>query len=255
MLARPFPYSADTPMKATIERINLTYEVAFAAPLFDLPIRGTDLLSSLHGAIHPRYSIPLTHMQIFGGNAMSDVRVRITLFNGSGIIDVTSDKLSIMFTDILGQDGIEISKDCIATTERIVRSFFSEHRVAYVSVNPTMFILLDSTEMKSGIYLSEIMSSEIEFDLEEFDEAIQYPGINLTVESSEAGWSAIFHAYQNSSTASSLVISCHAQYVEGGQISNLEERSNHLSRLFGKFIDGLGLEIQDSSSKIGFGER
>ena len=242
-------------MRASIERINLTYEEVLAAPLFDLPSRGTALLHSLHGALHPRYSIPPTHMQIFGGNAMSDIRVRITMFNGNGIIDVTTDKISIVFNDILGREDIDICKDCISATDHVIKNFFTNLKVAFVSVNPTVFVSLDDAEMDSGIYLSKIVSHKIEFDLEEFEDVTQYPGVNLTVGSLEAGWSVIFHAFQNASAASSLIVSCHAQYVRGGQISGLEEKSNHLTKMFGNFVDGIGLEIVDSSSETRIGGR
>ena len=242
-------------MRASIERVNLTYEEVLSAPLFDLPSRGTALLHSLHKAIHPRYSIPPTHMQIFGGNAMSDVRIRITLFNGNGIIDVTVDKISIAFNDLLGREDIDICKDCISTTDQVIRSFFTDLRISFVSVNPTVYISLDEAAIAPGMYLSGIISHEFKFDLDKFENAIQYPGVNLTVGSSTAGWNVIFHAFQNASAASSLVVSCHAQYLQGGQISELEEKNIHLHKLFVSFLEGIGLEIADSPLETRFGAR
>ena len=65
-------------MKAKVEKIDLTYEVEFAAPSFDLPISNVSVLKAFYETIHPRFPINARDMQEFAfGRA-----VRIPFING-----------------------------------------------------------------------------------------------------------------------------------------------------------------------------
>lgn len=248
-LLYPRHSSLEVSMEATVERIDLTYEAAFGAPTFDLPLRGSALLKSLYEAIHPRYPIPLTHMQIFGGNAMSDVRVRITLFNGNGSIDVTADKMFLNFSDVRGKDGIDICKDCILSSERALTKVLPELNVRFVTIRPTLLVNVGAEGDQEVGFLSDLRGDRASIDLSEFEGASQHKGVNLSIKNAKAGWSVIFHTFHNQAAVKSFVISCHAQYEEYGDIRGLENREHHLRMLLGKFTDGIGLEFPNSSGE------
>ena len=86
-------------MKATLGRMDLIYEANFSAPAFDLPLRGPAILKSIHESIGPRFVIASNEMHVFGGNSLSEVRVRVALFGRNAQIDVTADKRSTTFNN------------------------------------------------------------------------------------------------------------------------------------------------------------
>ena len=234
-------------MATNVERLDLVYEVAFHAPAFDLPMRGAALLKALYEAINPRYSILMNNMQIFGGNAMSDVRVRMTLFNGSGLIDVTANNLTLTFNDVRGQDGIAICKECISLSELVLKEFFPDLRVNIVTIRPTIVMTLENTDHKGSGYLSQVLQDALSISLVESIGTSQYPGANLTLKNKREGWSVVFHVFQNQTADSSVIVSCHAQYNDNGLILGLDERHNHMVELLDRFLERLGLAISDSS--------
>ncbi len=84
-------------MQAAVERVDLEYEAAFFGSGFDLSARNMEVLRSFHEGIGSSYPIRSSDMQISRGDRLSEVRVRISLFGGNGLIDVTEDRLSISF--------------------------------------------------------------------------------------------------------------------------------------------------------------
>ena len=236
-------------MDATVERVDLAYEAAFAVPSFDLPVRGTALLKALYETISPRYPIPTTQMQIFGGNAMSDVRVRITLFNGNGTIEVIADKMILNFNDIRGKEGIAICKDCILYSERALAEAIPEISVRFVTIRPTFLVNVNAENDQEIDFLSGLGGS-FRFKISELDGTSQHSGVNLSVENAGEGWNAIFHIFHNQAVQKSYFLSCHAQYEENGTIQGLENKEYHIKQLLDKFARGIGLEIPNFSEEM-----
>ena len=235
-------------MKAKLEWMNVTYDVEFAAPSFDLPVSGTTVLRTLYETIHPRYPIRIQDMQVVGGNLLSDVHARITLFNGNAFVDVSADKMSLVFQNLKDERDVAVFRDCISLSEEALQSSLPNVTVRAVALKPTMYLELGGGQVDAGDYLSRAMGPTIELDQAEFEGAVSRQGANLEIENSKEGWNAAFHAVRDHSKQSSLILWCHALYATEGKVCGLENRVAHLERLLKAFFERIALEMPDSTA-------
>ena len=123
----------DDPMKASLEWIEMTQEADFSDPLFDLPGRNAEVLKALHRFIHPRFPLRSSDMQALGGNTLSDVSVRLTMFEGHGTISVTAEKFSGYFRGLKRDEDIGVCNECITLASQGLASAMPENRVSAVA--------------------------------------------------------------------------------------------------------------------------
>ena len=234
-------------MKASIEWMNLTYDVEFTVPAFDLPSNNISVLKALYEKIHPRYSINSRDMHVTGGNSLSDVHVRATLFNGNVFIDISADRMSIVFNNLRAKEDLTICKDCISLSEEALQKSLPAVSVRIVSIKPALFLELNGPDEDVANYLSQLPGSDIQPDLSAFGNTIQHPGVSLEVENFEEKWNANFHAFRDRIKASALILSCQANYWDNGTVRGLENRANHLDQLLMAFLDSIDLKLEGST--------
>ena len=234
-------------MEANITRVELTYEATFSTLSFELPGLGTALLKSLHESINPRYPINTADMRVLGGNSLSDVHIQVTLFNGLGLIDVRPDGISMNFRGLQNPGDFATCMNCISLCEEATRGTVPDFEVGAVAFRPTLFLELDDRTKNSSVYLAELTGTMERFDLGEFGNPTQHPGVNLELESGEQGWNVIFNAYRDRMEQASLVVSLYVVYREDGAIRGLEQRAGHLERLTRTLLYGIGLQVPSFS--------
>lgn len=232
-------------MKAKVERINLTYEVEFATPSFDLPINNVNVLKAFYETLHPRFPINTPDLHVSGGNLLSDVHVRVTLFNGNGTVDISVDRMSLAFTNVKTRGDMTICKDCISLSEEALHKSLPAVSPRIIAIKPTLFLELQGEEQSTHNYLSRLPGSRINLDLSAFGRAVQHPGINLEVDNIEEKWNAVFHAFEDRTNRKTLTLFCSAVYRADGTIRGLEQRAAHLEQLLNALIESLGLETEE----------
>ena len=229
-------------MKATFEHMDLVYEIIFSEPSFDLPERGVALLKAVHENMNPVFPIPSSDMQILGGNTLSDVCVRVSMFNGSAKVEVTTEKCSISFAG-LGNNHLELCKTCISLIEQAIRNTLPSLKFKTAAIRPTLFLALgDGTEDASS-YLANLLDSSSLPGSDNFNGATLHPGINLEAENEKEYWNIILNVFRNREKASSLVVSCSALYDEQGAFQGLESQTEHLKHLVNTFLGKIDLDV------------
>ncbi len=234
-------------MKFNIEWFNVMYDVEFAAPAFDLPSSNTSVLKTFYETIHPRFPINSRDMHVAGGNLLSDVHVRITLFNGNSIIDLSADRMSLVFNNLRTKEDLTICKDCISLSEEALQKSLPTVSSRTIAIKPTVFLELQGGEQNASNYLSDLLRVSIKPDLSAFGNTVQHPGVSLEVENSEEKWDATFHAFRDRIKSSALILSGQANYRTDGTMRGLEYRVNHLDVLLMAFANSIGLELEVST--------
>lgn len=231
-------------MKTTLEWMNLIYDVEFVSPAFDLPTSNTSLLHALHASIDPRFPIKTSDMHVTGGNLLSDVHVRVDLFDGNGAIDVSADTMSLVFNNVRTVDELKTCQDCISLVEKAVREALPAVRFRTVAIKPTLVLQVTNNETAVGTHLSRLFASSIRLDLNAFGAATQVPGVNIEIGNSEQRWEALFHGFADRRKASSFILNVHVSYHEDGTVRGLPNRVSHLKRLLKTFLDGVDMELE-----------
>ena len=235
-------------MQAAVERVDLEYEADFSAPLFDLSARNTEVLRSFHEGIGSSYPVRSSDMRISRGDRLSEVRVRISLFGGNGLIDVTADRLSISFEYMRTEEQAAICKECISLSEQALKRIFPDLAAHIVTFNPTLFLRLGDGSVSARSHLAQVAGTGTSTDLSGFGGAICHPCVNLEVENEDEHWNADFHAYGEWGSEPSLIASCRVMYDENGTIRGLDDRFRHVDRLLATLLGGIGLEVSSPLS-------
>ena len=236
-------------MKTSLEWIEMTQEAEFSVPLFDLPGRNTEVLKALHRFIHPRFPLRSSDMQVLGGNALSDVRVQLTMFEGYATIGVTAEKLAGHFRGLRGDEHIGVCNECITLASRGLASAMPENRVSVVSSQAIFGLRLGDGSVDVRSYLKEVVNPGVELSLSSLDQTTVTPGINLEVHDANDGWKAVLHGYDNAASPSLITISIWLAYLESFDARPQEERTGRVIQLRTALLGGLGLEGPTPSNR------
>lgn len=234
-------------MKASLNKLDLTYEALFSAPAFDLPARNTTLLKALYENFHPEVHIESNDMHVVGGSKLSEVRVGVTLSGGRVRIDVAADKFSLEFSGLQSSADIGMCKSCIQWSEQAVKSVLPDIVFEIILIRPLLFFELDGGVGSSKEHLAQVAGYLAQFDLSGFSGADLQPKIDINVENTEENWFAMMNAWPTVGQSATLNVSCFVRYSAGGTIHGLDNQANHIQNLIEMFLSGIGLEITDSN--------
>ena len=234
-------------MKASLNKLDLTYEVLFSAPAFDLPAHHTTLLKALYENFRPEILIDPNDMHVVSGAKLSEVRVGVTLLGGLARIDIAVDKLSLEFGGLRNDQDIDLCKSCILRSEQAIKSALPDIVFEIKLIRPLLFLELDGGIGSSKEYLAQVAGYPARFDLSGFNGADLQPKIDINVENTEENWFAMMNAWPIAGQPATLNVSCFVRYSAGGAIYGLDNQANHIRNLIETFLSGIGLEIIDSS--------
>ena len=226
-----------------LDWMSLAYEVTFRRPAFDLPSNNTSLLKAFYETIHPRFPFNTRDMNVTGGNFLSDVHIRVTLFNGNVAIDVSADRLSVFFNNLRTEEDLVVCQECIALTEEALKKSLSDVQFATVAIKPTLQLEMDG-DQEFVAHLSRQPASSLQLDLSEFGSAVQLLGVNVGVRNVAEGWDALFHAFGDQGKASSWTLIFQGIYREDGAVRGLENRVKHSKHLLRVFFDAVDLKLE-----------
>ena len=233
-------------MMATLESIDLEYEAYFSTPLFDLPGQSTQVLKALHEAISPLCTLHSSDMQVLGGSLLSDVRIRLSLFNGSAWPNLTTDTLAMRFNRLERGEDFTLCKDCISATEQALKATLADLAVRAVMIKPTLFLHLDTAAVSAGRHIAEVAGTDLQIDLSGLGNATLHRAVALDLGNDEERWEAIFDAYRTKGDEASMTASCRVSHFEGGTLQNLESRIVHLRHVLKALLEGVNLKVSSS---------
>ena len=231
-------------MKGRLEWMDTTYEAEFSVPLFDLPGRNTEVLRSLHQLIHPRFSLRTTDLHAFSGNALSDIRVRVTMLGGNGTIEVTAEKLTISIGGMGSDKYLAIGSECFALAEQALKSALPKAEIKVITVACRLSIRLGDGSIDARDFLRQVVKPGIDMELTGLGNAALYPCVNLEVENEDEGWRAVLHAYDNAVERSSFFASSWMAYSDLPEVHPYEKHIiDRPRRLLEALLQGLDVEM------------
>ena len=233
-------------MKATLESMDLEYNAYFRAPLFDLPTHNIEVLQALYDAISPLGAPRSSEMQVTGGTRLSDVRIWLSLFNGEGWLNLTTDSLAMRFNGLRLSGHLKRCKGCIASIEHALKATLPALEVGSVTIKSTLRLRLDATGGDAGRHLGEVGGNDPPVDLTGLGNATVHRAMALDIENNEEGWEAIFDAYRIKGDSAAMTATCRLSHFEGGTVQDLDSRSTHLQRVLQALLEGIGLDVSGS---------
>lgn len=225
--------------------LDISYEANFLIPAFDLAKESVSVLNALYRHLAPRYTPRSSDMQVVGGSLLSDLKARITLFGGLGVLEVTADKFSASFTNAVGTD-IETIKDCVAAALAAMAEWSPDLSYREESIRATVFLnIMDGADARDN-FLNNLVGGKAAIQPEDFGATRVYPGMKVECVNLDDKWTVGFDVYRSWAIGEMLVANCNAIYQQGTPLTTFEEKAAHAGKMFTDFLAHVGLELQDT---------
>jgi hypothetical protein len=102
-------------MKATIERADASFEVAFKKPLLDQS-RGAPL-QKLYDALSENFTLSLADITVNAGPAPAQAFANVALFGGAGSIEIRMDRWRATFRGLRTPEDTKVISRCLELAE------------------------------------------------------------------------------------------------------------------------------------------
>ena len=232
-------------MNATLESMDLEYELHFRTPLFELPSRSVEVLQALHAAISPVTEPSSSDMQVLGGSRLSEVRIGMNLFGGEGWLNLTADLLAMRFNRLQRRDHLDECKACIAAAERALEAALPGAAVRTAIIKATLSLRLDGAEPSAGDHLAKVTDGGPQVDLSGFGNATLQRAVALDIQNEEEHWDAICDAYRSKLDEAAMTATCRVWHYEGAIRQDVHRRSTHLQRVLDALLEAIELTASD----------
>ena len=225
--------------------LDIVYEAVFSTPTFKLARENVDVLSIFYQHLAPGYLVRPSDMQVSGGTALSDVKAKITLFRGNGVLEVATDRFSATFTNLVGERDIETIKDCVtislsALAEWLPTMTYREHVIR----SAAHLSLLSDSPSAADNFLNNLMGNKMAFRAEDFGASKSHFGVKADFENPEEKWIVNFDVFRSWISGNMLFANSSAIYQGDSAMKTLEDKAAHSRTVFNSFLTTIGLEAK-----------
>lgn len=221
--------------------LDIVYEAVFSTPMFTLARENVDVLRIFYHHLAPHYSVRSSDMQVSGGATLSDVKAKITLFRGNGVLEVTADKFSATFNNAVEKDT-ETIKECVALSLSALAEWLPTMAYREHAIRGTAFLsLLSDSPTAIDDFLYSLIGNKMTFRSEDFGASKSHFGLRAEFENPEEKWIVNFHV-SRSWSGDMLIVNSSAIYQADGMMKSLESKVAHVQTAFTSFLTAIGLE-------------
>lgn len=174
--------------------VDFVYDAYFHVPIFDILKHQTDVIKCVYTALGERWYLPLNNIQVSGGSSMSDIKIKVILFNGSGVIEISPEKINATFKGIVRtktNNDIPIIKDVIRMSLGSVLEIFPDAEIKTENFNVNAdLIIQDEFDAVKHLAKFDTFASDVSLESVGADEVRN--SIRLEFINSEMGWRSSF---------------------------------------------------------------
>lgn len=241
----------DENMEYTVDLMNINYEHVFAQPVFQVANMAPQIFEGFYKTINPRFAINLSDMQpLLPGNSMGNIGVKITLFNGNGVLEVTATQFSARFLNIRSKPNIEtdieIVKDCIALSEDALAKLFPENIYSNISIK-----ILSWLKCKDGAQAAyDLLRKHAKLELTHNLDATDIESAPRAIlKNRNEGWGAVSSLERSGDEQFHLFFLLDIRYSEGSKYNNLSACAEHVQTVYLGLLAQFGLEPAQEAGK------
>lgn len=219
--------------------LDISYEASFRNPVFELARENVEVLKIFHRHLSPRYLISSNDMQAMGGNALSDLKARITLFRGNGVLEITADKFSAVFKNALEKD-IETIKDCVTSGLTAMTEWSPDLTYKEEVIRLAAFLSIKEGSDARDDFLHNLIGNKAVFRAEDFGASKVHSGLKAEFEN-PGDWMIGFDVYRSWASNDMLIVNCNAIYQDSSALPTFEDKTAHTGKIFNDFLAKIGL--------------
>lgn len=226
--------------------VDITYDAYFLSPVLDLPAKSNEILKRFHEIISPRYFLPLSALQSFGGNSFSDVMLKVILFDGKGIFELTPERLHVKFTGASTKDDIAVVKDCLTLAIETVKGSFPEAVVSRELVGANSNLIVSDEGFCASKHFEQFYSDNSFLYPDTYGASIARSGMRTEFENIKDSWRIYFNLMPALNDESTIVFSLLATYELGTEYTSINAIADHIDHITDKYLEGLGFVSIDN---------
>ncbi len=228
-----------------VNSLDSVYEAVFSTPMFTLARQNVDVLRIFYDHLAPKYLVRSSDMQVSGGAALSDVKAKITLFSGNGVLEVTADKFCATFKNAFEEKDIEIIKECVGLSLSALAEWWPAITYREHVIRGTAFLsLLSDSPTAVDDFLYNLIGNKMAFRGEDFGASKNHSGLKVEFENPEEKWIVSFDVSRSWIFGDKLIVNSSAIYQADGMMKSLESKAAHVRKAFISFLTAIGLEAK-----------
>lgn len=235
-----------------VQQAEVIFQKTFQSLAFDVARLGIEILREISQRIGPRYSIRTEDMSVYGGANLSEVRVSVLLFRGSGDLQVTPERLFLKFTNVRGEEDFKIIRDIALLAEGIVKSTIPNIAFKEDVIQIATFINLIEKSMDGPALLNSFAEGSAAASRLSTS-ALGATGIHFElkteIENVKDKWKVTYEINRSILGPETLFLTSIATYEEGGTISSIGEKFSHADESAEQFLGSLGLHKEEVESE------
>ena len=223
----------------------IVYEAVFSTPMFTLGRENVDGLRIFYHHLAPNYLVRSSDMQVSDGAALSDVKAKITLFRGNGVLEVTADKFSATFKNAVDENDTETIKQCVALSLSALAEWWPVMTYREHVIRGAAFLsLLSDSPTAVDDFLYNLIGNKMAFRGEDFGASKSHSGLKAEFENPEEKWIVSFDVSRSWIIGDKLIVNSSAIYQADGMMTSLESKVAHVQMAFKSFLTAIGLEAK-----------
>ncbi len=103
-------------MTDTIVRLDLVHEAHFGRPAFELLREAPAVIANFYDELSPNFTVNAEHITAAYTNVLSEVLVRIGLFNNVAAVEIRPQRMSVRLPNISNTESVAIATNAIRAT-------------------------------------------------------------------------------------------------------------------------------------------
>ncbi len=124
------PYSefsrSERRMPYSVELMELSYSRTFSPPIFEVASSVAPLLRKLYETFSPELVVKLSNMQALPATSMSDVGVKLQLFNGSFDLQITPERIAATARALRTESDLKVVRRSIELAHTALNASFEQ---------------------------------------------------------------------------------------------------------------------------------
>jgi hypothetical protein len=228
-------------MKANVLRLDILYEFYFANPAFELARNAPDVLKVFYESISPRYQIPAEHMSVVASNVLSELVIRLGLFQNAAALEIRPQKIALIFSNIRDKEGVQVIKDVLALVDDARRKAIRDAMPANTRYTLHSWLKLDDGESAASNVLKRTGAGEISpklFGAERVMEQLKTKVVNDSEK-----WDVQIIGEPSAITEAHLFLSIDTWFRPGSKYSALSEQIGFVEEFLPKALKAFGVEL------------
>ncbi|MGQ0664984.1 MAG: hypothetical protein ACT4P2_15665 [Pseudomonadota bacterium] len=236
-------------MRCKLDRLDLTYELTFKHPAFEVAQAPAAILRAFHSHINPRFPLTPADMYSSGGPRLADVVVGITLLRGAVNLSLRSDRFMARFEQFKTENDFKIAEDCLSLGQDALKQALSNTDWAHTAYRTSSWLICDDAAKEVERLLAAIAQPVLPIDGSVLNAEVRY---NLAAELANPSqkWNIQFQVERSLIPSASLFVMfsvTFSDFVEGSGHQSLSEQVAFCRRAYVNLLTQIGLTPSDAT--------